>query len=362
MKKILLGEIVFLLVVIFMCRLCYADEISEYYDTFNMNTLDEYGDFKTVFRKTMQGDTSYLMESLAPKRLLFSELSECADILKGLLLICMLNGLVGALNFGGGKGSEYMSFMVSRILAAGLCLKALERVIGILTGFADMFLGLVGAAIPITAAVLAVSGRAALSSASMPLMYAACSGIAAAIKIFILPCISFYAVCGLINCISPQGMLTRLAKLIHGFIGTGMKGFGLLFGLILAFERAATAGADGLISKTAVSAVKAVPVVGDVFAAGAESVITLLSAVKGGFGAALTAFMAVGCAVPLAKVLAAAAVFRISAALSEPLGDGGISEMIDTAGGVCSLVFSVMAGLALIFMGAAAILLFGMGG
>ena len=353
--------IVLLVLVLLICKPCFADEISEYYDTFGMNTLEKYGDFRTVFKKTVSGDLSYLKESLAPKRLFFKEINESMHILKGLLLICMINGLAAALNFGNGRGCEYMSFMVSRILAAGLCLKVLKDVTGIMTGFADMFLGLVGTAIPIGAALLAVSGRAMLGSASTALMYAACTAMAAAIRTAVLPCIGFYAVCGLVNCLSPQGMLTRLSKLIHSFISTGMKAFGLAFGAILAFERAATAGTDGLVQKTAVSAVKAVPVVGDVFAAGAEGVVSLVTAAKGGFASALIAFMAVGCIVPLLKVLAVTVIFRISAALSEPLGDKGITGMIDTAGGVCGLMFSVMLGLALIFMGAAAILLFDMG-
>ncbi|MBR6400161.1 MAG: hypothetical protein IKS17_02915 [Firmicutes bacterium] len=341
----------------------YAAQTNEdCYDIFEMDKLEEYGDFKSIFRDAVSGDMEHLLKRLSPSDILLAEVRDSMGIMKGLLLICMINGMAASLETGEGSGAGYMAFMAGSVLAAGLCLRALGDVIGVLKSFAGMYLGIVGAAVPVTAAVLTVSGRASLAGASSALIYAACGVLTAGIKTVIVPCIGFYAVCGIINCISPRGMLTKLSAAIKSFVSLGVRFCALAFGVVIGFERAVTAGTDGLLHKTALSAVKAVPVAGDIFAAGADSVMALMSNVKSGLGGGLIILMLVCSMVPLAKVLAISGVFKACAVLAEPMGDKRISDMIETAGTASALAFTVMFCLVLVFAGSAAVLLLGMGG
>lgn len=340
----------------------YADEpLQEYYDIFELQRLEEYGDVKGIFTQLFGGDAEGALKRLSPSNLLFAEIKSCAGLLKGLLAISMLNGIAAAVNFGSGKNIEYMAFTTSCIMAAGLCLRALGDAMTVLKGFSSFYLGLVGAAAPAAAAALAVSGRVTLAGGSGAVIFAGADMLAIAIKTIIIPCIGFYASCGIINCISPKAVLTRLSELIKKFVLIGVRGCGMAFTAVLALERAVTAGVDGLASKTAVTAVKAVPVVGDVFAAGAEGVMALITNAKSSLAGTLIIILLIGCITPLAKVFAMSLSFQACAALAEPLGDSRIADMIGTAGSACGMIFYVMLALTIIFIGAAAVLMFGMG-
>ena len=341
-----------------------ADEVAvsdEYYDIFDMKSIEEYGDVKGIFTQLFGGDISGALKRLSPENILFLEIKSCSGLLKELLVICMLNGIAASLSFGTEKNIEYMAFTVSCVMAAGLCLRALEESMLIMKSFSSFYLGLVGAAVPAVTAALAISGRITLAGSSAALIYAASSFLAAAVKIVIIPCIGFYAVCGIVNCISPKSVLSKLTALIKKTVTLGIRGCGIVFTALMGFARAVTAGADGIAAKTAVTAVKAVPVVGDVFAAGAEGVMALVLNAKSSLAGTLIIILAVGCLVPLAKVFAMSMTFHICAALAEPLGDRHIADMIETAGGACGMVFYVMLALTLIFMGAIAVLMFGTG-
>ncbi len=338
-----------------------ADTAEEYYDIFEMQRLEEYGDVKGIFAQLFSGDISGALKKLSPADMLFKRIKSCMGLLKGLLAICMLNGIVASLNFGAEKSSGYMAFAVSGVMAAGLCLRALEEAMLVMKDFSSFYLGLVGAAAPAVAAALALSGRVTLAGGSAAVIYAASDALAIAIKTVIMPCVAFYAVCGVINCISPRAVLTKLAALIKKFVLLGLRGCGMVFTAVLGLERAVTAGVDGIASKTAVTAVKAVPVVGDVFSAGAEGVMALISNAKSSLAGTLIIILSAGCLAPLAKVLAMSLTFHICAALAEPLGDGRIANMIETAGSACAMVFYVILGLSIVFIGAAAVLMLGMG-
>lgn len=354
--------IIFIIFFIIFPLPCLADEMPDSYDAFGMSALEKYGDFKTVFKQAASGDISGALKALDPAKTLSAQLKEGLKIMRSLLFIGLLNGILALPGLGGGKGSEYMAFSVSYLLCAGLCLKALGKTINILAAFSEVYTGIFTAAVPVIAALLAVGGHTVFGSVSSMLTYSACTLLTHAIKVFILPCISFYAVCGVINCLSRQAPLTRLSKLIHGFVTFSMRAFGIIFGLVLTFEKAAAAGADGIVKKAAVSAVKAVPFVGDAFAAGADSVILMISSAKNSFAAALAVFAVTAFSLPLIKVFFITAAFRVSAALSEPFGDKKLSELIDTAGSASALVFSVMLCMTLIFLGALGILLLNFGG
>ena len=365
MKLYIKAVIAVLLALMLSAAAVYADEnadaAAEYYDIFDMRPLEEYGDIKGIFGKLFAGDIDGVLKSLSPAKIFLSEIKSCSGLLKSLLAICMINGIAASLNFGTEKNIEYMTFMLSCIMSAGLCLRALGESVVIMKNFSSFYLGLVGAAVPAIAAALALSGRITLAGSSAALIYAAADALAAAVKVFVIPAVGFYAVCGIINCISPKAVLTKFAALIKKGVTLGLRGCGIAFTAVLGLERTVTAGADGLASKTAVTAVKAVPVVGDVFAAGAEGVMALISNAKSSLAGALIFVLAAGCLVPLAKVFAMSATFHICAALAEPLGDRHIADMIQTAGGAVAMVFYVMLALTLIFIGAVSVLMFGMG-
>lgn len=358
MKKI----VIMLFVLLLFCTPCYAEEAEEYYDIFGMKDLEDYGDFKSMFEQAVRGDTAALLKKLDPKTLFLAEIKTSMQVMKALLMICLLNGIVSAVSLRNGKGAEFVASGVSYVLAAGLCFKVLKQVITVLSDFCTVFTGLSVTAIPLTAAVLAVSGRAVLGAGASPVLYAASALMGVAVKNIIIPCIGFYAVCEIINCLSPQGMLKRLAKLIYGFTTMGLRVCGILLGLILTFQRAVTSGTDGIAKKAVVTAVKAVPVVGDVFAAGAEGAMSVIANVKGGFAAALIMLALTVCMIPMFKILAVSLIFKVTAALSEPMGDKKISGIIDAAANAGSIAFYTVLCITLVFMASVAVLMFGMGG
>ena len=332
---------------------CLAEN-EDHYDIFEMQKLEEYGDMRGIFQKVSEGDISGALENLDIKKLFVRGLKDNADIMRSLIIICLVSGIVRTLELGSGDAG----LVAAHILSAGLCLKVLKNQMLLLKDFSDIFLAFSSAAVPVAATVLAVSGNAVLSGGA-GLMYGACTAAAAAVKLLVIPCVAFYAVCKTVNCLAPRGMLTRLSKLIYGTVTVGMRASGIVLCSVLALQKTAAAGADSLARKATVSAVKAVPVVGDVFAAGADGVMAMLTGVKNSFGAAVIILMLINSIAPLTNLLASAFMFRITAALTEPVGDKSICGIIDGAGDAAMLMFTAGLCLMLMFVGGAAVLLMG---
>ncbi len=221
-----------------------------------------------------------------------------------------------------------------------LCLQSVERMS---SGMQGLF--------PLLMTVMAAVGGSAGSTLMQPAVVASAGAMTELIRQVTLP----LAVCGAILtmlCRLGEGIrLQRLSAFVHQIANWTLGvGFTVFIGVIM--TRGVTAAAvDGVTLRTAKYALdNFVPVVGGLFADTVDTLIGSGMLVQSALGVTGLMLVCAWCLTPLTQTLAAAVMYKLAAALMQPLADGELGDCIDDFGKVLMLLFIIQLCTAAMFL------------
>lgn len=289
-----------------------------------------------------------------------------ARLLRGLARELALNGhLLGELvllaaicvlltHLGGSfaaKGLSDLAYYVCYLVMIGLAVKSFAATLGLGRAAVSDLVGFMYALLPVISSLLVSIGAQATSALFHPLIIAAVATTGHLVQTLVFPLAVLTAVVTLVGHVSTGFSLSKLASLLRevtiGATGVILAGF---VGL-LTVRGVAAAAADGVALRTAkyVSGTF-VPVVGKGMSDAMETVAGCTLVLKnalGGFGAwtlvVLTVF-------PMVKILAVVAIYRLAAALVQPLGESRLAEALHAVGNSLIVIFAVTALVGLAFL------------
>lgn len=300
------------------------------------------------------------LQSLVPAFL--GEAGRAALQVAGLLLLALLGSLLLALRQDGGSlPMAAAADLGLYLLLAGPALAsfygALEMAVGVVLQLRDLLL----AALPLLISLLASSGALLAAGLLHPVLVFLVHSLLLVVAQGILPLLFLSAVAEVLSHLpgtfSLQGLATLLRQAALGFLGIAL----VVFLGVVSIQGYAGAVADGLGLRTAKYAASAfIPVLGGVFSDATELVLSAGQWLRTGVGllglVAVVSFLAY----PLLKLLALIAVYRVGAALLEPLGSLPASQLFSTmAGSLTSLTLAVGAASLLAFLALGSVLLAG---
>ncbi len=194
-------------------------------------------------------------------------------------------------------------------------------------------------------------GNGALLSAGLfhPLMIFITHATGIIVMDLVFPLIFFSAVLEVVSRLSESFSVSRLAVLVRQ---GGVAVLGLFLSIflgVMAVQGAAASVADGVTVRTAKFLSAAfVPVVGKMFSDAVEVVIGSSLLLKNVIGVAGVAVIFLIAAFPLLKILSVVFIYRLGAALIQPLGAG---KLVDCLSGLAdALVMLLVATLAVVVM------------
>lgn len=158
----------------------------------------------------------------------------------------------------------------------------------------------------------------------------------------ILPAVVMTVSLEMINHISEKPMLDRFTKLFQGGISWGMKGIAFLFVALLSLQKLGGSILSRGIGKTAKAVVTSVPVVGDVMGGAVDAAGTLIGMIRGGTLITVVIFMALICAVPLIRLCIMILIYKLTAAVVEPICESRLVKCISSAGDFSVLLFGAL--------------------
>lgn len=271
-----------------------------------------------------------------------------------LAVICaVLHNLLDALDGSAGKIAYSIAYLVLMAIALGSFTGAVK----IAGDAVDQMVAFVQALLPILLTLLAAIGGISSAALLHPFIIAALGLLGTLIKDFVFPVLYFAAVLGIINHISDRFKVSRLSGLLKqvGIVSLGI--FLTLFIGFLGLQGVAGAVADSVTLKTAKFMTGTfVPVVGKMFADAVEVVLGTSLILKNAIGMVGIIILFVICAFPVIKILAMVFVYRIAAALVQPIGDSNVAEALDTMAGMLTLLFAAVASVGLMFFIAVAVI------
>lgn len=230
------------------------------------------------------------------------------------------------------------------IVLVGICLHAFTAALNLAGSALDNMIDFTLAVLPTLGALLSAQGSLASSAMLHPLIIFSISFFGSAIRNVIFPLIFLSAILGLVNQFSPHFKVGRLGAF---FKDLSVWGIGLcmtIFMGIITVQGAAGTVADAVSLRTAKYMTGAlIPVVGKMLADSVETVAGASLILKNGIYLGGTLVLLVMTAFPLIKLAAMAIVFKLSAALIQPLGENNLGEAINSMGNSLALVFGALA-------------------
>ncbi len=213
------------------------------------------------------------------------------------------------------------------------------------------------ACLPLLMVLLASLGSLASAAIFHPLVIFTVNFFSTVVMNVVFPLIYLTTVLSIVNHLSNQYPISRLAGLFKD-CAVWVLGFSLtVFIGVTAIQGVAGTVADAVTLRTAKFATGAlVPVVGGMLADALETVVGVSLILKNGISIVGLLLLFLFTIFPLIKIFAIMLVYKVAAALVQPLGETELSEALNTLGSCLALVFASVAAVCIMFIVAVTII------
>lgn len=214
----------------------------------------------------------------------------------------------------------------------------------------DNMVELILAIIPLLLALLASLGNFASAALFRPMIIFAVNFFATITRDIIFPLIFLTTILSIVNHFSPRVTVSKLADLLKTVSVWGMGLSMTIFTGLLAIHGVASSVGDAVTIRTAKFMTGAfLPVVGGMLTDAVETVASATLILKNTVHIAGVIVLFYMVAFPLLKILALVFIYKLAAALIQPLGETNLCDSLNTLGNCLTLVFAAVAIVSVIF-------------
>ncbi|WP_083566166.1 stage III sporulation protein AE [Domibacillus mangrovi] len=197
---------------------------------------------------------------------------------------------------------------------------------------------------PVLLALLALSGAVVSAALFPPLLLFMMNVSGVLIDQIVLPCLVFSVLFSLVGLLSDHYKADRIASLLRIISVSLLSAFMAAFLTVMTMRGMSAATADGLTVKTAkfISGTF-VPVVGRMMADAADTASGAALMINNTAGAAGIALLLLTAIFPVLKIMILAFLYKVAAAVLQPLGDSAAASCLDIIGKTMSFVLAALA-------------------
>lgn len=206
------------------------------------------------------------------------------------------------------------------------------------------------AMIPLLLALLASSGGVISAAFFHPIILFLMNTTGTIVEYVTLPLLFLAALLSIVSTLTDHYKVTQLAELLTK-VGIGILGVILTTFLgVMSVKGATSAIADGIALRTAKFVTgNFIPVVGKMFTDAADTVVTASMLLKNTVGIVGVAILFIIAAFPALKIFAIAFIYKVSAAVMQPLGGGPVISCLSIMSKSIAYVFASLAIVSLMF-------------
>ena len=167
---------------------------------------------------------------------------------------------------------------------------------------------------------------------------------------FMIPTIVMFATVQVINNMTGKNLIANLGELIKSLVSWVLKIISFAFMSILSLQRITVPLLETAVVKSAKFAVNTVPIVGEVFSSAVDSVISWAYVIKNGALVAIIIAIFFLCISPIIKLIVFIFMYKIFAAVIQPISDERVTKCIEAIAAACTLLFSCCFSAVIIFL------------
>lgn len=268
-----------------------------------------------------------------------NQIASCKKIV-GIVLIC---GILKSISISFGKKSVCeIGFFVCYMLVILIIINSFKSETYVVRDNIKRFGDMNTAMVPVYAAISTMTGR----SISVSALAASSIGFSSVISFFLnmvlVPSISVCAGLEAINNVFDEDMISSLCGFLKYILSLCLKAIGICFTAVLSVQRLSTGASSAFAMKAAKNITSAVPVVGDIISSSAQTVYAAGSAVGNTVAAASIIIALVVALSPVIRLTAVFLIFKITAALTEPVAEKRITKTLNAAAEYFALFIGVL--------------------
>lgn len=325
-----------------------VEEVKAYWE----EVMNEYGGFlpesqKGSFMEFVKGDKSFSVKEWLKGlvKYLFHELLANGKLLGSLILLTIFSMFLQTLqNAFEQKTVSKVAYAVVFMVLIIIALNSFHIVITYTQDAISAMTGFIIALVPLLIALIASSGGLVSAAFFHPIILFLMNTSGLLIQYVVLPLLFLAAVLSIVSTLNEQYKVTQLAQLLRN-VSIGILGIYLTVFLgVISVQGAAAAVTDGIAIRTAKFVTgNFIPVIGRMFTDATDTVITaslLLKNTVGILGVATVIMLAV---FPAIKILSIAIIYKLAAALLQPLGGGTVITCLDIIGKSIIYIFAALA-------------------
>lgn len=322
------------------------------------NILDEYGGYlpesqKGTLTEFLRGEKKFSPQEWVKGfgKFIFHELLVNGKLLGTLILLSIFSFVLQAIQNAFEKSTvtkaaDAIVFIVLLIIA----LNSFHVVIEYASETVEAMTSFIIALIPLLLALIASSGGLISAAFFHPVILFLMNICGIFIEYIVLPLLFLSALLGIVSTITEHYKVTQLGNLLRNW-SVGLLGIFLTVFLgVISVQGASAAVTDGIALRTAKFITgNFIPVVGRMFTDAADTVISasvLLKNTVGIIGVVILLFIV---AFPAVKILVVSFIYRLAAALLQPLGGGPVLKTLDIMSKSVMYVFAALAIVSLMF-------------
>lgn len=284
-------------------------------------------------------------------RFLWREVYQNLSLLGRLLFLAVVAALLK--NLEKAFANDTIASLTQTIVYLALIIIAMQSfsvAVGLGRQTVDNMVEFIMALIPLLLALLASLGNFASAAIFRPLIIFAVNFFATLTRDLVFPLIYLTTILSIANHFSPRVTVSKLADLLKN-VSVWTMGISMtIFTGLLAIHGVASSVGDAVTIRTAKFMTGAfLPVVGGMLTDAVETVASATLILKNSvhLGGVLLLFYMV--AFPLLKILALVFIYKLAAALIQPLGESNLCDSLNTMGNCLALVFAAVAIVSVVF-------------
>lgn len=346
-----------------------SEETAENYidsqlDKININELQEYIkdddvfkniDLKVFVKDLIKGDAkiSDLINVENLKSSILAQLSTSLKVIIMIIVLALLSSILKSLenSFSSGDVAKIVNYIIF-ITMVTLVLINFKDVLEISYNTIDRIIGVVNVLAPILLSLIAIGGLVVTSSTLSPVFIGGISVINIIFKKIIFTLITLGFCVLVVNNLSENIKLKKFADLLKkaNVVIVGLV-FTVYLGLV-SIQGLYVTSFDKFTVKSAKFAVGSfIPVIGNFISDSVDILLSSSILIKNVFGAVGLVLLIGVCLMPVVKIFSVILVYKIGAAIVEPIGEENISSFMDETSKLMTvLLVSVLAILVMFFV------------
>lgn len=299
---------------------------------------------QTLITEGLTGEINNSILYKAILKLLGTEVVSSITMLGSILVIILIHSILKSIgeNLGNDSVSK-IAYFIEYILIITIILNNFASIIKSIQNTISNLVGFMNTLVPILVSLIIATGQVASGTIIQPMLIFAISFIGNIINLLVLPIITVTMILCVASNISDKVQIGNLAKFFKSSV-TWFLGFIItIFVGLLSLEGTLTSSVDGITIKGIKSAASTfIPVVGKALGDSVDTVLGATSLIKNSVGFVGIIIIIGICISPIIKLTILSIMYSLTGAISEPLADKKIVNVINQMAGVFKVLLGVM--------------------